>query len=201
VSPEPPPPPAKPGNLAVVMIKVANFEKWLPDYESHDSIRQAFGLHNFSIARGVKDSNTVMIVLKMDDVAKAKEFAASPDLKARMKKGGVVGPPTISYLDMQMQDMTPSSSPRLMVKHKVKDYDAWKKVFDADKPNRVAAGLTDRALGYEIGDNHMVSIVFLVSDMKKAEDMSKSPDLKKKMEEGGVEGAPTFFYYNQVKKY
>ncbi|MBK7374442.1 MAG: cyclase [Chitinophagaceae bacterium] len=102
---------------------------------------------------------------------------------------------------MQMLDMTPSTSTRVLVKHKIKDWDAWKKVFDADKPNRTNAGLTDRALGYEAGDNHMVSMVFLVSDMKKADDFSKSEALKKKMEEAGVEGPPTFFYYNQVKKY
>ena len=200
-APEPPAAPAKPVNLMTVIAKVANFQKWLPDYESHDSIRQSFGLHNFSIARGVKDSNMVMVVLRMDDAVKAKEFAASPDLKARMKKGGVVGAPELSFLDMQMLDMTPSTSTRVLVKHKIKDWDAWKKVFDADKPNRTNAGLTDRALGYEAGDNHMVSMVFLVSDMKKADDFSKSEALKKKMEEAGVEGPPTFFYYNQVKKY
>jgi hypothetical protein len=200
-TPEPPPAPVKPPNLMTVIAKVANFAKWLPDYESHDSMRQSFGLHNFSVARGVKDTNMVMVVLTMDDAAKAKEFAASPDLKARMKKGGVVGAPTISFLDIQMLDMTPSTSTRVLIKHKVKDWDAWKKIFDADKPNRTAAGMTDRALGYEFGDNHMVSIVMLISDMKKAEEFSKSPELKKKMEEGGVEGPPTFFYYNQVKKY
>lgn len=193
--------PVKPSNLMTVIAKVTNFAKWLPDYESHDSIRQSYGLHNFSIARGAHDSNMVMVVLKMDDAARAKEFASSPDLKARMKKGGVVGAPTISFLDMQMLDMTPSTSTRVLVKHKVKDWDAWKKVFDADQPNRTAAGLTDRALGYEYGDNHMVSMVFLVSDMKKADEFSKSETLKKKMEEAGVEGSPSFFYYNQVKKY
>lgn len=200
-APEPPAAPAKPANLMTVIAKISNFAKWLPDYESHDSIRRSFGLHNFSIARGVKDTNMVMVVLTMDDVAKAKEFASSPDLKARMKKGGVVGQPTISFLDMQMLDPTTSTSMRLLVKHKVKDYEAWKKSFDSHKQVRTDAGLTDRALGYEFGDNHMVSLVFLVSDMKKAEDFSKSEDLKKKMEEAGVDGPPTFFYYNQVKKY
>jgi uncharacterized protein YeaO (DUF488 family) len=200
VAPEPPAPP-KPVNLMTVIAKVANFEKWLPDYESHDSIRQSYGLHNFSIGRGAKDSNMVIVVLIMDDAARAKEFVASPDLKARMKKGGVVGPPTINFLDMQMLDITPTTSTRLMIKHRVKDYDAWKKVFDADKQARIDSGFTNRALGYEVGDNHAVTIVFLVSDIKKADAFSKSEALKKKMEEGGVEGIPTMFYYNQVKKY
>lgn len=193
--------PVKPANIMIVISKVANYAKWLPDYESHDSVRLASGLHNSLVCRGTKDSNTVMVVLKMDDAAKAKEFAASPGLKERMKKSGVVGPPTISYVDIQMLDTTVTGASRVLVTHKVKDWDAWKKIFDADKPNRVAAGLADRAFGYSIGDNHSVTIALAVSDMKKAEDFSKSPELKKKMEEGGVVGPPTFFYYTVVKKY
>ena len=193
--------PVKPANIMIVISKVANYAKWLPDYESHDSVRLAAGLHNSLVCRGTKDSNTVMVVLKMDDAAKAKEFAASPGLKERMKKSGVVGPPTISYVDIQMLDTTVTGASRVLVTHKVKDWDAWKKIFDADKPNRVAAGLADRAFGYSIGDNHLVTIALAVSDMKKAEDFSKSPELKKKMEEGGVVGPPTFFYYTVAKKY
>ena len=194
--------PAKPANLMLVMHKVANFAKWKANYEATDSLKNAYGLHNYVLARGVKDTNMVMVAVKMDDAAKAKEFAALPALKAAMQKGGVISAPTISYLDVQMQDNSENTtSTRLMVTHKVKDWDAWKKVYDEDKATRMNAGLTDRVLSYSIGDNHQVSIVFLVSDMKKAEDFSKSPELKAKMEAGGVEGPPTFFYYTIAKKY
>jgi hypothetical protein len=200
-APEPPSEPAKPANIMIVIHKVANFTKWLPIYESYDSLRLANGLHSAMLARGTKDTNMVMVVARMDDAAKAKEFAASPGLKDAMKKSGVTGAPTISYLDMQMLDTTVTGTSRMLITHKVKDWDAWKKVFDADKPNRMTAGLTDRALGYSVGDNHSVTMAFVISDMKKAEDFSKSPELKKKMEEAGVEGPPTFFYYTVVKRY
>ncbi len=194
--------PAKPANLMVMMHKVANYAKWQAGYEMGDSMRLAHGLHNYVLARGLKDTNMVMVVVKMDDAAKAKEFTSSADLKGAMQKAGVVGAPTISYMDVQMQDTTANTATiRMMVTHKVKDWDAWKKVYDEDKPNRVNAGLTDRVLSYSVGDNHQVSMVFLVSDMKKADDFSKSPELKAKMEAGGVEGPPTFFYYTIAKKY
>jgi len=193
--------PVKPANIMIVIHKVANYAKWLPGYESHDSMRTAYGLHNSLIARGTKDSNMVMVVCRMDDAAKAKEFAALPSLKDAMKKGGVIGAPTISYVDMQMLDTTANGTSRVLITHKVKDWDAWKKVFDADKPNRMAAGLTDRALGYSVGDNHSVTIALVISDMKKAEDFFKSPELKKIMEEAGVEGPPNFFYYTIAKTY
>lgn len=200
-APEQPAAPVKPDNIMIVIHKVANYDKWLPGYEAHDSVRLAYGLHSRLLCRGTKDSNMVMVVVKMDDAAKAKEFAALPSLKDAMKKGGVIGAPTIYYVDMQRLDTTVTGTSRVLINHKVKDWDAWLKVFDADKPNRLAAGLQDRALGYGVGDNHSVTIALAVSDMKKADDFSKSPELKKKMEEGGVEGPPTMFYYTVVKKY
>lgn len=194
--------PVKPANLMLVTHKVANYAKWLVAYEANDSLRVANGLHSYVIARGLNDSNTVMVANKMDDAAKAKEFAASPALKDAMQKAGVISAPTISYLDVQMQDTAANTaSIRLMVTHKVKDWDAWKKSFDSHKQTRVDAGLTDRVIAYSVGDNHMVTLVFIVSDMKKAEAFSKSDDLKKKMEEAGVDGPPSFFYYTVAKKY
>src|SRR6478735_2861726 len=65
------PAPVKPWNSMVIIHKVANYAKWLPAYESHDSARMANGLHNYVLARGLdNDSNTVMVALKMDDVSK-----------------------------------------------------------------------------------------------------------------------------------
>ena len=47
----------------------------------------------------------------------------------------------------------------------------------------------------------MVTLVFAVSDMAKAKAFTTSKDLKDKMMAAGVEGPPTMFFYNVVKKY
>lgn len=199
---KPEPSAAKPGNLLVIKHKVANFAKWKPAYEAHDSTRLAYGLHNYVVGRGVKDSNMVIVVLKMDDADKAKQFTALPNLKAAMQKGGVIGAPSFRYLDVQMLDTSANASPtRVVVTHKVKDWDAWKKSFDSHKQTRLDAGLTDRAISYEVGDNHTVSVAFVVNDMKKAEAFIASKDLKDKMAEAGVVGAPDIFFYKVVQKY
>ena len=201
----PPPPPANPSgptSLMIVRHKVANYAKWKPAYESHDSDRLANGLHSYVIARGTEDSNMVMVVMKMDDVNKAKELGASQGMKDRMKKGGVIPPVTIDYLQAVMNDTTAiTQTVRLMVNHKVKDWDAWKKSFDSHKQTRVDAGLIDRALGYTVGDNHSVTIVFAVSDMDKAKAFLGSKDLKDKMAEAGVDGPPSFFFYRIAARY
>ena len=189
-------------NLLVIMHKVANFDKWKPMYESHDSIRRAHGLRNYVLGRGMEDSNMVLVALKMDDINKAKELVSSQEMKDRMKNGGVIGVPTFEYIQHTMSDTSKQTLPtRVRVTFKVKDWDIWKKNFDSDKQARMDAGLTDRAVGHGIDDNHMVSVVLLINDLAKAKAFMSSKELKDKMDKGGVEGPPTIFYYNVAQIY
>lgn len=200
-TPEPTPAP-KPGNVLIIQHKVANFAKWKPMYESHDSIRRSYGLTNYILGRGLNDPNMVVVILKMDDVNKAKELTGSQDIKDRMQKGGVTGKPSFNYLEVVMDDNSNiEQNTRLMMTHKVKDWDTWKKEFDSNKQVRIDAGLIDRGIGFSVGDNHMVTIICAVTDMKKATAFLKSPDLKDKMAKAGVDGPPTSLFYNIVQKY
>lgn len=200
VEPEAPP---KPGNFLLVKQRVANYAKWLPTYEGNDSTRAANGLAKFVLGRGIgNDSNTVFVALKMTDVTKAKELTASKGMRDKMQKAGVIGTPSFTFLETVMLDKaTDASTTRVLMMHKVKDWDAWKKEFDSHKQVRSDAGLADRAVGYSVGDNHMVTVVCAVSDMEKAKVFMASKDLKDKMAAAGVEGTPTIFFYDVVKSY
>lgn len=198
----PPATPSGPTSMMIIKHKVANYAKWKPYYDEHDSVRLAHGLHNYVIARGTEDSNMVLIALRMDDVNKAKEMAASKELKDRMKKAGVTGAPVIDYIEAVLSDSTAiQATVRVLVKSTVKDWDAWKKSFDSHKQARIDAGLVDRVVAYTVGDNKNVSLVFAVTDMDKAKAFMKSKDLKDKMAEAGVVGQPTFFYYKVVERH
>ncbi len=192
----------KPGNVLIIQHKVASFAKWKPAYDSHDSVRRSYGLTNYVVGRGTNDSNMAVVVLKMADANKAKELTSSQGIKDRMKKGGVIGMPSFTYLNVVMSDSSKiEQTARVMMTHKVKDWDAWKKEFDSHKQARIDGGLIDRGVGYSVDDNHIVTIVCAITDMKKATAFLNSQDLKDKMAKAGVEGTPTFFYYNIVQKY
>ena len=194
--------PAGPTMVMIIRHKVADYAKWKPAYDSHDSARLANGLHNYIIARGTEDANMVMVAMRMDDVDKAKAMAGSQSLKDKMKGGGVMGTPIIDYLEAVMNDTTAiQQTVRLMVTSKVKDWDVWKKSYDGHKQARVDAGLTDRVIGHTVGDTHNVTLVFAVADVDKAKAFMNSKDLKDKMAEAGVEVAPTSFFYKIVEKY
>ncbi len=195
--------PAPPAVTVLIKQKVANFSKWLPGYEAHDSARVAAGLHNFVVGRGLnKDSNLVLVALHVDDTAKAKQFAMSPGLMEAMKKAGVIGKPTFYYTINKFHDpATDSSTQRAIINFKVKDYDAWKTVFNSDKQERMNAGITDRAINQYLDDPHMVSLVMAIADMKKAQDFMNTKELKHRMDSAGVVGPPNVFFYHVVKQY
>jgi hypothetical protein len=197
------PAPAQLPDLLVVQHKVTNFNKWKPGYEMHDSARVSAGLHAYVIGRGVEaDSNTVLVAMRMDDTAKAKQMLTDPAMKTTMQKAGVVGKPIINMVHVQWMDAnTNSTTSRVLVMHKVKDFDTWKKAFDSHKQMRMDAGLSDRIIATNIDDNHMVDVVFSISDMAKAKAFMNSKELKDKMAEAGVEGKPTVFIYNVVQQY
>ncbi len=93
-----------PQNMMVVIHKVANYAKWQPSYDEHDSIRLVNGIHSYVIGRGLKDSNMILVAVKVDDTTKAKAFAKDPGLKKAMQKGGVTGAPSFSLVTMVFQD-------------------------------------------------------------------------------------------------
>ena len=189
--------PAADFNVLMVQHPVANYEAWKPHYFAHDSMRMAYGVSHYHIGRGIDDTTVVVVFDKMNDVAKAKEFASTPELKDVMQKAGVTGTPIVDYLHTIRSDTTaPTITDRVMVKHKVKDFDTWLKMFD-DKgmDTRRPFGLIDRALCRGIDDPNMVYIIFAVEDWAKANARLNSEELKKIMTDAGVESPPVIIRY------
>lgn len=191
-----------PENMLVIMHKVSNYAKWKASYDEHDSVRLANGIHNYVIGRGFKDSNMVMVAVKIDDTAKAKAFAKDPGLKKAMQKGGVTGTPTITFTTMVFQDtVTMSTDLRARTTYMVKDWAAWEKAFKEGSQERVDNGITVRAYGHNTGNDKKIVLVTAITDTAKAFAYYKSDAIKKRRAEGGVIGEPERFLYTVVKRY
>jgi hypothetical protein len=79
----------------------------------------------------------------------------------------------------------------VIVKHQVKDFDAWKRVFDDVSDFRRDGGELSADVYHE-GDQ--VIAVLDYESHKKAKDYFSNADLKAKMMEAGVIGAPEIYY-------
>ncbi|HTE29649.1 MAG TPA: hypothetical protein VK666_04695 [Chryseolinea sp.] len=187
----------------VMLIKhtVANYEKWKPAFDAHSSVRKEYGQTDLDLLREIDNPNQLLIVQKISDVQKAKAFTVLPDLKETMEKAGVTSAPEFFYYNVvRNEDSKINTKDRIMVTHKVKDFDAWVKVYDGEgKARRASEGMVDRVLARGIDDPNIVHIVFAVTDMVKAKAAINSEAKKKLMKSAGVEGVPTIEFYKQAK--
>jgi hypothetical protein len=191
-----------PQNMMVVTHKVSNYAKWKTSYDEHDSIRLANGIHSYVIGRGLKDSNMVLVAVKVDDTTKAKAFAKDPGLKKAMQKGGVMGMPTFTLTTMTFEDTaTISSDLRSRTTFTVKDWAAWQKAFEEARQERLDNGIAVRAYGHNSDNDKKVALVTAIMDTAKAFAYYKSDILKKRRAESGVIGEPERFLYRVVQRY
>jgi hypothetical protein len=161
-----------------------------------DSMKTANGLHTIGVARGIEDTNMVVVILRTDDVAKAKAFVTSPEIKTAMDSATVTGPPTFEFIDVVRNDDSEiPQMERLMVKHHVKDFASWLKVYDKEgKDTRAGFGWMDRALGRGIDDSNMV----YVSSRSPTWQSNGTWQIRRTEEtdgEAGVDSAPEMFAY------
>jgi hypothetical protein len=188
--------------MMVARHKVKNYTDWKASYDAHDSLRQANGIHSYAIGRGLQDSNTVLVAVTVDDMAKAKAFAKDASLKKAMQKGGVTGTPTFRFLTMTYRNqVTVPTELRSMTTFSVKDWNAWKTNFEDGRQQRLDNGLTDRAYGHDADDNNKVVLVVAVNDTAKARAYWNSDQLKQRRMQGGVIDTPERFVYQVVQRY
>ena len=82
----------------------------------------------------------------------------------------------------------------LTIVHECKDFSTWKAVYDADAPNRSAAGLTELLLVRESTNPNNIALVFAVSDHDKAKAMVASPVLHALMQKAGIVETPDIHF-------
>ncbi len=198
--PAPAPAAFVPFKVMAITHTVKDFAAWKIAYDAHDSMRQAYGLTKLAVCRDDANPNRVYVFLKAADVQKAKDFAANPGLKAAMQKGGVNSTPAFLYSNVLRFEESPTElKGRVRIAHKVKDFDAWLKAFDAEgKAARAANGLVDRGISRDLTDPNLIYITFAVSDLAKVKARLNNPELKKIMEGAGVISKPVIDFYTSV---
>lgn len=85
-----------------------------------------------------------------------------------------------------------------VVTHKVKDYDAWKKAFDEHVQVRKDASIVGHGLMRDATNDKIVSLWLPATDEAKLKAFFESKELKAKMKEAGVVGAPTIITMKPV---
>lgn len=86
--------------IVLVHLKIKDYASWKNGFDAAAESRKAGGLTNTQIFRSTDDPNEVFVQSDIDDVAKAKQFMTSAEVKSAMEKSGIVGAPGIHFLNL-----------------------------------------------------------------------------------------------------
>ena len=80
-----------------IHLKVKDYAIWRTSYDGREKSCVSAGITNGRVFRRAEDQNDVVILQDVADVAKARAWLGSDDLKAEMQKSGVVGSPNVRF--------------------------------------------------------------------------------------------------------
>jgi len=82
----------------------------------------------------------------------------------------------------------------MVIQHKVRDYDAWRPVYDAHQGSRTGAGVTNGRVYRRAEDPNDLLLVHDVADVAKARAWTEGADLRAAMEKAGVMSQPVIYF-------
>ena len=82
----------------LVQIRVQDYSKWRAVYEENESKRASNGMGEHHVFRNSDDMNSIVLLFEVTDLEKARAYVDSDELKQAQLKGGVIPPPTVTWL-------------------------------------------------------------------------------------------------------
>ncbi len=178
-------------HFLAISHEVADYDSWKVGFDAHVAARQASGLKDVFIKRDINNTNSVTGFFEVTDLEKAKAFLANPELKEAMKKAGVTSPPQIAFYKSATEFDAINSTPLVTIlSHPVKDFSAWKAVYDSADELRKNAGITDDYVFTSLADENIVTVISIASSEAKFKEFIANPELKETMTAAGVTAKP-----------
>lgn len=83
----------------LIRHKVNDYTTWKSGFDDHGGARRAAGSQGGYVLRNADDPNEVLILLEVDDLNRARAFAASDELREKMQEAGVADQPDLFFLE------------------------------------------------------------------------------------------------------
>jgi quinol monooxygenase YgiN len=177
----------------LITHKVKDYDAWKPAFDAHEQGRKDAGLVAHALLRDPA-KKSVSIWAGAYDLAKPQEMLGSEEMKQTMKDAGVIGKPTIMPMNIVAMsppvEGAPTPTAGAIIDHKVKDFAAFKTVFDGAEQVRQDAGIVGWAVNQNPEDPNHVYVWVEAAEKEKLQAFLKSKELKDRMKEAGIKGAP-----------
>ncbi len=89
--------------------------------------------------------------------------------------------------------------PYMLVRHKVRDYDKWKPIYEEHGATRKASGSKEARLFRNADNPNEMIILFEWDDLAKARKFAQSEDLIKTMQKAGVSDKPDIYFLDEIE--
>jgi quinol monooxygenase YgiN len=86
----------------------------------------------------------------------------------------------------------------MLVQHHVKDFAAWKKIYESVAGFRKSSGEMSDQIYHDASDPNKLTLMFKWNSLANAQKFAQSPELKAAMEKAGVDGAPSISFLNEA---
>jgi quinol monooxygenase YgiN len=184
-----------PPAAVIITHEVADWTTWKTHFDGHESTRKAAGFLGHHINRGLENPNVISVYLAVADLAKAKAFFASADLRNVTAAAGVKGAPTAVWVKpVTEQIVWDREVPAMIVSHNVANFDTWLATYKATVARHEPGGIIGRAANQSLDDSTNVVVYHQAESHDTLKAFMASPGLKEAMQTAGVTSAPQVTY-------
>jgi len=83
----------------LVLFQVEDYPRWKSAFDDSADTRKAGGVKSCQLFHIESETNNFVILFEWDTMENARKFMHSPELKEKMQKTGVIGKPTITFIE------------------------------------------------------------------------------------------------------
>jgi len=176
----------------VVFHHVADYESWKTVFDEHEGVRRGHGQLEHRVFRSVDDPNRVVVHNDFPGEETARGLMDDPSLGDALKRAGVTGEPWLGLIERVEQKRYAEGSVgvTMAVHHRVRDYEAWKRVFDEHEAVRRGHGQLEHRIYHTLGDSLQLAVHNDFPNVEASEAFGADPSLPETMQRAGVEGEP-----------
>lgn len=183
--------------LAILVThSVAAYDTWKTAFDADRGARKAASIVGDHLNR---NGDEVAVYLPATDRAKVAAFVGSADLQSTMQRAGVTSKPRIEWLKpVEDTHVADRSTAAMMVTHSVKDFAAWKKVYDSVEGLRKRHGIIGAAVNQALDNPNLLTVYHQAESRAELQAFAASPELKTAMQQAGVAGPQAFRFYDAL---
>ena len=161
-------------------------------FDEHEGVRRGHGQIEHRVFRSVDNPNRVVVHNDFPSEKAARGLMDDPSLAEAMSRAGVTDEPWLGLIQLvdQKRYAQGSVGVTMAVHHRVREYEAWKQVFDEHEDVRRSHGQLEHRIYHPLGDPLQLVIHNDFPTLEAAESFGADSSLPEAMQRAGVEGEP-----------